>query len=197
MSPTNREVYRKFSKQERKKIFEMLFWINNTILSMIKNGVVVLPKRQEEKKHNNDDDKTYLLHEHIESISIKQALKQYKYDNIMSKKALFLSCIKNKKKRNQLNKLIKDAVVKTKKINNKNKTSIKIAVNIENFSLLSEKEKISLKKDIFFLEKISTIINNAFIDKLPIALKQRRQKLSKITQVKKSIVPKTAKAISK
>ena len=92
--------------------------------------------------------------------------------------------------------MIKDAVVKTKKINNKNKTSIKIAVNIENFSLLSEKEKISLKKDIFFLEKISTIINNAFIDKLPIALKQRRQKLSKITQVKKSIVPKTAKAIS-
>lgn len=171
---TKKIFYNKFSRNDKTKFLEMFVCLNNVVLAMIKSGVFVLPY---DKKNNI---KSSLLHKKIEQKSKQEALKKYEYDNIISNKEALLYCIGDLEKRKLLNLLFKDIIVKK----NDGSLSFKLILNKEQYSKLNENDKNIFKKDILFLEKSMNIVGNNFQKKLPIAIKKRKEILSKIRHKK-------------
>ncbi len=172
--------YNKLSNKDKRAFLDMFFCLNNVILAMVKSGIYVLPN---DKKNNI---KSSLLHKKIEQKSKQEALKKYEYDNIISQKEALLYCIGDLQRREILNLLIKDIIL----IQKNNNYISKLIINKQLYFCMKEYAKENFKKDIFFVEHTINIVNNHFKNKLPIAIKKRKEILSKITH---KVVPEKAK----
>ena len=157
--------YIKATDAEKLRFKNIISAIIDTTLSMVKNGVVVLPSDLSKNAKQS-------IYKHIEIATMDKqtAFQKYKYDNVMSLKDIFLECLPNKD--NIFFKKIKFVFYK----------------NFINTIGLDNRQH--LINDILYFEKIINDNNKRFTKLLPQALIERK-KIMKM-MIKKTPVPKKA-----
>lgn len=161
----------------------------DVILSMVRNGAVVLPSDLSKNSKPS-------IYKHIEiaTTTDKQtAFQKYKYDNVMSIKRIILECIPNKNNTTFLNRAVKH--IKIFNNNSKQNQKIKFVFHKDIINAINSRERQNLVKDILYFEKVINYHNKRLVKMLPQALIERK-KIMKM-MIKKTSVPKNAIYIDK
>ena len=177
--PTVEYSYKKTTDIEKLRFKNIISAIIDAILSMVRNGAVVLPSDLSKNAKQS-------IYKHIEIATMDKqtAFQKYKYDNVMSLKDIFLECLPNKDNIFFLNKAIKNIkIVKSGDNDNKIKfVFYKIFINT-----LGLDNRQHLINDILYFEKIINDNNKRFTKLLPQALIERKKIIK--TMIKKTSVP--------
>ena len=175
--------YIKATDAEKLRFKNIISAIIDTTLSMVKNGVVVLPS-----DFSKNAKPSIYKHKEIATTDKQTAFQKYKYDNVMSLKDIFLECLPNKDNIFFLNKAIKN--IKIVKVINGNNKKIKFVFYKNFINTIGLAEKQYLINDILYFEKIINDNNKRFTKLLQQALMERK-KIMKM-MIKKTPVPKKA-----
>ena len=192
----NRNNYKPLTIQDKRLFIATLNAVQRLALSMIANGVIVLPndRRKNVKK-------THLLH-YFMTKNIKQQkedktkrIGSYLYQDVMTTKQVILACIE-KGKREYFDALINSVIVIKGDNDNSKSSKILLSLNKQIFKKLKKEAKIKCINDIVFMEKNINTINNRFKQHLPKAKKAGKILLSKMN-FKINTVPKNIKVLAK
>ena len=172
--------YIKATDAEKLRFKKIISATVDAILSMVKNGVVVLPS-----DFSKNAKPSIYKHIEIATTDKQTAFQKYKYDNVMSLKDIFLECLPNKDNIFFLNKAIKN--IKIVKVINGNNKKIKFVFYKNFINTIGLAEKQHLINDILYFEKIINDNNKRFTKLLPQALMERKKIIK--TTIKKTSVP--------
>ena len=175
--------YKKTTDIEKLRFKNIISAIVDATLSMVENGVVVLPS-----DFSKNAKPSIYKHKEITTTDKQTAFQKYKYDNIMSLKDIFLECLPNKDNIFFLNKAIKN--IKIVKVINGNNKKIKFVFHKNIINTIGLVEKHNLIKDVLYFEKIINDNNKRFTKLLPQALMERKKIIKTI--IKKTSVPEKA-----
>lgn len=168
--------YSSLSLKDKEVFKEMFSTFQDLILAMVSNSVRVLPSKCDFKSSL----KTHL------SI-VKNLIKSdYRYEEFIDIKNVFLSCIANKLCRKKL-----DLAVSHFTIDDKQK--VRFSIKDKFYSRLDDNSRLEFDEDIKMLESIINCINDDFNKRLPIAL-QNGMLISK--KVHSADVPRKAKYVN-
>ena len=176
--------YQETTKMEKSRFQSIVFALFDATLSMVRNGVVVLPLDLDKNAK-----KTFYKHITIQNCDRRVAFERYRYDDFMSMKDVFLECLPNKRNRELLNMSLKKIVyLKNHHVNHKSRIKFIFNKNIVASCELHERQ--CLIKDVLFFERIINHNNDRFVKQLPKALlyRKRTEKL----MAKKTKVPEKA-----
>ena len=175
--------YRKITNVEKLRFKNIISAIIDAILSMVRNGAVVLPSDLSKNAKQS-------IYKHIEIATMDKqiALQRYKYDNVMSLKEIILECIPNKDNATFLNIAIKN--IKTINCDGDGDRKIKFVFHKDVISNMNPLARQNLVKDVLYFEKIINYNNKRLVKMLPQALIERK-KIMKM-MIKKTPVPKKA-----
>lgn len=168
--------YSSLSSRDKEVFKEMFSTFQDLILAMVNSSVRVLPSRRDLKSSL----KTHL------SIVKNFTKSDYKYEEFIDIKYVFLSCIANKLCRKKL-----DLAVSHFTIDDKQK--VRFSIKEKFYSRLDDNSKLSFDEDIETLESIINRINDDFNERLPVAL-QNGMLISK--KIYSTDVPRKAKYIN-
>ena len=180
--------YTKATDIEKLRFKKIISAIVDATLSMVKNGVVVLPS-----DFSKNAKPSIYKHKEIATTDKQTAFQKYKYDNVMSLKDIFLECLPNKDNIFFLNKAIKN--IKIVKVINGNNKKIKFVFYKNFINTINSQERRNLVKDVLYFEKVINYHNKRLVKMLPQALIER-EKIMKM-MIKKTPVPKNAIYIDK
>ena len=168
--------YSSLSLKDKEVFKEMFSTFQDLILAMVSNSVRVLPGKRDFKSSL----KTHL------SIVKNLTKSNYRYEEFIDIKDVFLSCITNKLCRKKL-----DLAVSHFTIDNKQK--VRFFIKDKFYSCLDDNSRLSFDKDIEMLESIINCINDDFNKRLPVALQNGMLISKKVYSVN---VPRKAKYIN-
>ncbi len=166
------EVYEQLSEEDLKKFTELFETFQDTILSMIRHAVRVLPNN---KNNPNPSIKAYS--------AIKSSSADIEYEKVIDIKDIFLHCLLSEKQHLFFKKSLKCFVLDSKK-------NIRFNIKKTEYEKLDNHSKQNFVNDVKKLEKIIYNINNNFNQRLPEA---KRQGMLMISKIKNLDVPDKAK----
>ncbi|MBQ7552355.1 MAG: hypothetical protein IJT15_02820 [Rickettsiales bacterium] len=172
--------YKKTTDIEKLRFKNIISAIVDATLSMVENGVVVLPS-----DFSKNAKPSIYKHKEITTTDKQTAFQKYKYDNVMSLKDIFLECLPNKDNIFFLNKAIKN--IKIVKVINGNNKKIKFVFHKNIINTIGLVEQHNLIKDVLYFEKVINCNNKRFTQLLPYAIMERKKIIQTI--IKKTSVP--------
>lgn len=180
--------YTKATDMEKLCFNNIISALIDVILSMVRNGAVVLPSDLSKNCKQS-------IYKHIEIATMDKhtAFQRYKYDNVMSLKRIILECIPNKNNTTFLNRAVKH--IKIFNGNSKQNQKIKFVFHKDIINAINSQERQNLVKDVLYFEKVINYHNKRLVKMLPQALIER-EKIMKM-MIKKTPVPKNAIYIDK
>ena len=175
-------IYNGLVKEEIQSICEIFCVLQATILSMVRNAVFVLPN---DKKNNI---KSYNLPKKLSQLAKSGDIKvnDIQYDKPMTTKDILLCGIKDKQKKQLLEKIISKIAVL------ENGKKIRITLKKNAFQALNTLSQTNLKQDIAIIEQIINTINTQFIKLLPDAKRNAKKLMAQLENSRKKI-PATAR----
>ena len=172
--------YTKATDMEKLCFNNIISALIDVILSMVRNGAVVLPSDLSKNCKQS-------IYKHIEIATMDKhtAFQRYKYDNVMSLKRIILECIPNKNNTTFLNRAVKH--IKIFNGNSKQNQKIKFVFHKDIINAINSQERQNLVKDVLYFEKIINYNNKRLVKMLPQALMERKKIIK--TTIKKTSVP--------